>query len=126
MRVHNSNQIGVPDLNTLSLDSSAILFPSAKDDGVDLFWQRPHSGFHRCFGSPEDEWVTVNGKDGPPISPEEAESLCDLLSKIMMYEPEKLISAEELTKHPWFATDFDDEDISMWAEIKTTANAGGC
>jgi serine/threonine protein kinase len=40
------------------------------------------------------------------LSPEEYTSLYDLFDKILRYEPEERVSAEELSKHPWFTSNF--------------------
>lgn len=84
------------------LGSSTVASSAAKNDGVTLFWQHPLSEFHRRFGSTKAEWDIVDNTpaDVRLISLEEAKSLCDLLSKVLIYEPERRISAEELTRHP--------------------------
>lgn len=46
---------------------------------------------------------------GPPmikIPAEETESLADLLSRLLRYEPDERTPAEDLVDHPWFTKDF--------------------
>lgn len=92
----------IVDEPPINLGSSTIASSTAKNYGANLFWQRPLSDLHRRFGSTKDEWdiVDTTQADVRLISPEEAESLCDLLSKILVYEPGQRISAQELTRHP--------------------------
>lgn len=84
----------VDEPTPISLVSSTISSSIAKDDGVDLFWQRPFNDFRRRFGSTVAEWDIVDNMpaDVRRISPEEAKSLCDLLSKALIYDPERRIS----------------------------------
>lgn len=42
------------------------------------------------------------------ISPKEAKLFADLLGKIITWEPDERISAEELLNHPWFEADLED------------------
>ena len=41
-----------------------------------------------------------------PLSAEEIDSFTDLLSSIVKWEPDERPSAEEISKHPWFTTNF--------------------
>lgn len=65
------------------------------------------------------QWINI---DLRRISREEAESLCDLLSKVLIYEPVQRISVEELTRHPWSTTKFGDEVTFNNAEIHVIAS----
>ena len=78
-----------------------------------------HDEYH---GPPRSEETTDENKDGcdsdgddsveyegPPlieIPNEEADSLADLLSRLLRYEPDERAPAEDLVDHPWFTKDF--------------------
>ena len=42
----------------------------------------------------------------PKISEDESESFCDLLSRILRYEPKERMSIEDILQHEWFVRDF--------------------
>lgn len=84
----------VDEPTPMSLGSSIVSSSIAKDDGVDLFWQRPFNDFRRRFGSTVAEWDIVDNMpaDVRRISTEDAKGLCNLLSKVLIYDPERRIS----------------------------------
>lgn len=43
---------------------------------------------------------------GAKLSPEEYTGLFDLFSKVLWFEPDERVSAEELSSHLWFTAEF--------------------
>lgn len=52
----------------------------------------------------DDEWESVL-KALPKIRKDEATLLYDLLSKILVHEPTRRITAKQMFDHPWFRID---------------------
>ena len=70
-----------------------------------MFWNPRATKIDNTYVNSYDEEEGGLIQAMPTIDPDEATLLCDLLSQIFVYEPEKRIKAEQILQHPWFRFD---------------------